>query len=546
MKRIKALFFVVIFLMISFAGCKPAEEREYNRQLQERISQYEEVVLTTNLSWLSEWEREIIPVLMAAADIIDEIFWLQSYGPKGHLKELMDNPLAWEYALINYGPWGRLEGHTAFYPGFEDKPLGARFYPADIGREEFNQWEDETKTSTHTIIRRETDGTLVSIPYAIAFEEQTHEIARLLRDAAQISEYPPLTNYLEKLAESIISYDFRETDKAWMQMKDNHIDFILRPLDTGEDRKFGYKAAHSSYILVKDPEWSARMESYSGMAPMLQARLPVPDEYKQEVPADDSEIFVYDALYYAGHCNAGPKIMALYLPRDPEVIAITGTRSMQLKNVMDAKFSEILMPIAQMMIHEDQQQYISSDAFFMLTAFHEIAAALGISNTVNGNGTVRDALLEYHGIIDATVTDLMALYLIAQLEEMGEITREELQQAYVTSFASVMRSSRFGTAGAHGIAGMIRFNTFEREDVFSRDPDTRTYTVNVDNMKAAVEKTLSKLIIMQGNGDYQAARNISNRDGSMPESLQMDIDRINDAGIPVDVVFRQGQEYLDL
>ena len=541
----KALFYVVIFLMISFAGCKTAEDRGYDRQLQERIEQYEEVVLTSDLSWLSDWEREVIPVLMKAADIIDEIFWLQSYGPKGHLKELTDNPLAWEYALINYGPWGRLEGHTAFYPGFEDKPLGARFYPADLGREEFNQWEDETKTSPHTIIRRETDGSLISIPYTMAFDQLNHEIARLLREAAQISEYPPFTNYLEKLAESMLTYNFREADMAWMQMKENHIDLVLRPLDTGEDRKFGYKAAHSSYIVVKDLEWSARLEQYAGMATMLQERLPVPEAYKQEVPGDDSEIFVYDALYYAGHCNAGPKIIALYLPRDAEVTAVTGTRSLQLKNVMEAKFNEILMPIAQMMIHEDQQQYISSDAFFMLTAFHEIAAALGISNTVNGQGTVRDALLEYHGIIDATVTDLMALYLIAQLEEMGEITRQELKQAYVTSFASVMRSSRFGTAGAHGIAGMIRFNTFEREDVFSRNPDTQTYTVNVENMKAAVEKTLGELIILQGNGDYEAARQISNRDGSMPESLQKDIDRINDANIPVDVAFRQGAEYLE-
>ncbi len=546
MKSIKTFVLVVIILIAGFTGCRPAEEREYNRQLQERIDQYEVVELTSDLSWLSDWEREIIPLLMQAADIIDEIFWLQSYGPRGHLKELMDNPLAWEYALINYGPWGRLEGHTAFYPGFEDKPLGARFYPADLNREEFNEWENDAKTSPHTIIRRETDGTLVTIPYIIAFEEQNQEIARLLREAVEISKYPPFTRYLEKLAESMLSYDFRETDKAWMQMKNNNIDLILRPLDTGEDRKFGYKAAHSSYIMVKDLEWSAQLERYAGMAPKLQERLPVPDEYKQEVPADDSEIFVYDALYYAGHCNAGPKIIALYLPRDPEVTAITGTRSMQLKNVMEAKFNEILMPIAEMMIHEDQQQYISSDAFFLLTAFHEIAAALGISNTVNGDGTVRDALLEYHGIIDATVTDLMALYLIAQLEEMGEITREELQQAYVTSFASVMRSSRFGTAGAHGIAGMIRFNTFEREDVFTRDPGTQTYKVNVDNMKAAVEKTLGELIIIQGNGDYQAARNISNRDGSMPESLQRDIDRINDANIPVDVAFRQGPDYIDL
>jgi hypothetical protein len=545
MKCFKALFTLSIVSLLIITGCQPGD-RMYRAQLQERIDQYEEVVLTAELDQLSDWERQMIPVLMEAAGKIDEIFWLQSYGPKEHLRDFIDVPEAWDYALINYGPWGRLEGHTAFYPGFDDKPLGARFYPVDMERDEFMEWEDPDKTSPYTMILRDEAGGLMAVPYAEVFAEQNQEIARLLREAAQISQYQPLSLYLEALAEGILTDDYRESDLRWMEMQDNNIDLVLRPLDTGEDRKFGYKAAHSAYLVVKDREWSARLERFAGMAPTLQTRLPVPEQYRQEVPGDDSEIFVYDALLYAGHCNAGPKIIALYLPRDPEVTSITGTRSMQLKNVMEAKFSEILLPIADMMIHPDQQQHISSDAFFLLTAFHEIAAALGISQTVTGQGAVRDALLEYHGIIDATVTDLMALYLIAQLHEMGELSQRELHDAYVTSFASVMRSSRFGTAGAHGIAGMIRFNTFEREGVFSRDAETGTYLVDIDRMIAAVEKTLEALLIVQGDGNYDAARQLSNRDGTMPESLRSDIDRINEANIPVDVMFRQGEAYLDL
>ena len=545
MSIIKTFVNLCMVSVIFLAGCQPGD-RMYRAQLQERIDQYEAVELRTDLSWLSEWEREMIPVLMEAADKIDEIFWLQSYGPKEHLRDYIDVPEAWEYALINYGPWGRLEGHTAFYPGFDDKPLGARFYPVDMERDEFMEWEHPDKTSPYTMILRDEAGGLVAVPYSEIFAEQNQEIAGLLRKAAQISQYQPLSMYLEALAGGILTDDYRDSDMRWMEMKDNNIDLVLRPLDTGEDRKFGYKAAHSAYLVVKDREWSARLERFAGMAPTLQARLPVPERYRQEVPGDDSEIFVYEALLYAGHCNAGPKIIALHLPRDPEITSVTGTRSMQLKNVMEAKFSEILLPIADMMIHAEQQQHISSDAFFLLTAFHEIAAALGITQTVTGQGPVRDALLEYHGIIDATVTDLMALYLIAQLHEMGELSERELQDAYVTSFASVMRSSRFGTAGAHGIAGMIRFNTFEREAVFTRDHETGTYRVNIDRMRATVEKTLQELLVIQGDGNYQTARQLSNRDGTMPESLQNDIDRINQANIPVDVRFRQGAAYLDL
>ena len=545
MNRLKTLITGLIIVTLFLAGCQPAD-REYQEQLRERIAQYEEVVLTTDLSHLSQQERDMIPLLISAADVVDEIFWMQAYGSKEQLMDFMTDRYARAYALINYGPWGRLEGHTAFYPGFGDKPLGANFYPPDMEREEFNNWDHPDKRSPYTMIRRATDGSLVAIPYASAFADQNEEIATHLRSAALLSEYEPFANYLNQLADAFFTDDFRESEIAWMQMRDNNIDLVLRPLDTGEDRKFGHKAAHSAYIVVKDHERSDVLKRFIGMVPELQARLPVPDRYKQEVPGDDSDIGVYDAIYYAGHCNAGPKIIALHLPRDPEVQQKTGTRSMQLSNVMEAKFDGILKPIGNMMIHEDQRDYVSFDAFFHLTAFHEIAGGLGISNTVTGEGSVRDALREYHGVIDATVSDLMALYLITQLQEMGELTEEELKQAYVTSFASVMRSSRFGTAGAHGTAGMIRFNFFAREEAFSRCVDTDTYLVDFDNMRAAVEKAVEKLLIIQGDGDFDAARELIRRDGAMSETLQGDIDRINKENIPVDVTFQQGLRHLNL
>jgi len=543
MKRIHFIISITLSSLLIFEACRPVDP-EYTQKLQEKIDQYEEIVLTTDLSWLSDQEREIIPLLIAAADIIDEIFWLQSYGPKEELMQLLDVPQAKKYALINYGPWGRLEGHTAFYEGFSDKAPGARFYPADMTRKEFDQWDDPDKDNPFTLIQRNEKGALISVPYTEAYAAQNRKISLLLNEAAQLADYLPFANYLNKLSEAFVTGNYHDSDKAWMQMKNNNIDLVLRPLSTGEDRLFGYKAAHSCYIVVKDHEWSEQLKRFAGLAPTFQARLPVPEKYKQEVPAGNSEIFVYDALYYAGHCNAGPKIIALHLPQDPQTASVTGTRSMQLKNVMEAKFSEILLPIAEMMIHPDQLHYISSDAFFMLTAFHEVAAPLGISNTINNKGPVSHALREYHGTIDAAVTDLMALYLISQLHEMGELSRKELNEAYVTSFASVMRSARFGAAGAHGIAGMIRFNFFESANVFTRCKETNTYQVNVKSMIAAVENTLEKMLLIQGDGDYDVARDIIQNSGTMPESLQSDIARINNANIPVDVIFKQGENHL--
>ncbi len=546
MKKLRLLLILTLGLAVTnFTACVQ-ETKSPGNEIKEKISQYKEVVLTTDLYHLSESECEIIPLLISAAEIIDEIFWLQSFGDKKELMEILNDQYAKEYALINYGPWGRLEGHIAFLEGFDAKPLGAQFYPADMTREEFDNWENKDKNSPHTLIRRDNDGSLYTVSYSEAYKEQYKKINELLVKASEVAEYEPLSVYLKNLAEDLLKDDFTESSIAWMNMKDNIIDIVLRPLDTGEDRKLGYKAAHSTYIVVKDIEWSELMSRYAGYTKELRMMLPLSEEYKKNVSADESEIFVYDAIYYAGHCNAGPKIIALHLPQDPVVQQKTGTRNMKLKNVMDAKFEWILQPIGEMIIHETQKQYVSSDAFFILTAFHEIAASMGISNTIDDSGTVRDALREYHGTIDATVTDLMALYLIKLLNDMGEISDEEFKQTYITSFASILRSSRFGTAGAHGIAGMIRFNYFEKSEVFIRCNETETFIVDIDNMKSAVEETLAMLMIIQGDGNYDKAKEIIEKYGEMPESLKKEIDRINNSDIPVDVYFKQGLSFLNL
>lgn len=537
---------MLAFTAIIITSCKQEKESKQS-EFKEKVNQYKKVELTSNLAHLSGKELEIIPLLISAAEIIDEIFWLQSFGNKAKLMDILEDNYAREYALINYGPWGRLEGHTAFVEGFDKhKPLGAQFYPADMTREEFDNWENENKNSPFTVIRRDDEGNLYSLFYSEVYKEQYKKLNELLVKASGIADYEPMSVFLKTLAKDFLKDDFTESSIAWMNMKDNNLDIVMRPLDTGEDRKLGYKAAHSTYIVVKDIEWSELMKRYSGYTKELRTMLPLSDEYKQYVSADDAEIFVYDAIYYAGHCNAGPKIIALHLPQDAEVQQKTATRNMKLKNVMDAKFEWILQPIGEMIIHETQKQYVSSDAFFILTAFHEIAASMGISNTIDGAGSVRDALREYHGTIDATVTDLMALYLIKLLNDIGEISDEEIQQAYITSFASILRSSRFGTAGAHGIAGMIRFNYFEKAEVFSRCEETKTYIVNIDNMKTAVQETLIMLMKVQGDGNYNKAKEIIGKYGEMPKSLKEEIDRINESDIPVDVYFRQGLDYLEL
>lgn len=535
---------LVFMLAIILSGCG-ADDKKLTEEMKDNLDKFREVTLTTDLSWLSSQEKEIITILIDVAAIMDDIFWLEAYGDKEELFDRVENEYAREYIKIHYGPWDRLNGNAPFIPGFGEKPASARFYPSDMTVSEFEGWDDPEKSSLYTIIKRDDDGKLVAVPYSEYFSEQHSEAALLMMKAAGLAEDEGLKKYLTMRAEALLSNDYQPSDFAWMEMKQSNIDFVVGPIENYEDQLFGYKAAHESFVLVKDPEWSARLAKYNSMLTGLQAALPVDPAYKSEVPGTDADMNVYDAIYYAGDCNAGSKTIAINLPNDPEIHLAIGSRKLQLKNSMKAKFDNILIPIANMLIDESQRQHITFDAFFENTTFHEVAHGMGVKNTINNKGTVRDALKEQYSALEEAKADIMGLWLVTRLYEMGEITSGEVMDNYVTFFAGIFRSSRFGAASAHGKANMLSLKYFADNGAFVYQ-DNGYYKVRFEEMKKAVESLVGRILTVQGDGDYETAKEWIERDGVMTESLRRDLDKVNEEGIPVDIVFKQGKEVLGL
>ena len=514
----------------------------------DRLSQYATFRLTADLGSLTESERQMIPLLIEAAEAMDEIFWQQAWGDPDSLLESIDDPALRKLVEINYGPWDRLNGDVPLLPGVGEKPLGAGFYPADATREEMEEAfetasDADALRSLYTIVGRNEVG-FVPIPYHEAFAEPTQRAASKLREAAGLAEDPGLRKYLELRAEALLTDDYRESDLAWMDMKTNTIEVVIGPIETYEDLLLGAKAAHEAYVLIKDKEWSQRLSRYAALLPGLQRELPVPDAYKQEVPGTDAELNAYDAIYYAGEANAGPKTIAINLPNDETVQLEKGTRRLQLKNTMRAKFDSILVPIADMLIAEDQRRHVTFDAFFGNTMFHEVAHGLGIKNTISGKGTVREALREHYSAMEEGKADVLGLYMVSRLFEDGELTDGDIRDNYVTFIASIFRSVRFGATSAHGRANMVRFNFFQQNGAFTRDAATGTYRVDFDRMAIAMTD-LSKLILtLQGDGDYEGAGQLLADQGVIFEELEGDLDRLAEAGIAVDLVFEQGMAVL--
>ncbi len=539
----KTLKMIAVLMLTVTISCAP---KQNNDEMDELLSKYTEFTLTTDLGQLSENEKKMIPLLIEAGKEMNKVFWLQAYGEKGDVYASLSEKEK-EFFNINYGPWDRLDGNEPFIEGTDAKPAGANFYPSDMTKEEFEAWESEDKASLYTLVRRGESGELMTIPYNEAFEEYHQKAAMKLREAAEFADDKGLKNYLMLRADALESNEYQESDLAWMDMRDNGIDIVIGPIENYEDQLYGYKAANEAFVLVKDKSWSERLSKYTAVLPELQKGLPVDAQYKKETPGNDSQLNAYDVIYYAGDSNAGSKTIAINLPNDEEVQLKKGTRRLQLKNAMQAKYDKILVPISEVLIDESQRQYVSFDSFFGNTMFHEVAHGLGIKNTITGNRTVREALQNHASALEEGKADVLGLYMVKSLRaQEGMITTGSIENDYVTFLASIFRSIRFGSSSAHGRANLIRFNFFQEMGAFTYNEETETYAINFDKVEAAVDALSEKILTLQGNGDYEAVDAFVTKYAVRTPQLEASLEKLSEQNIPVDIIFNQGVEVLGL
>jgi hypothetical protein len=546
MKMYRWLLIGTTLLVLMLTACErdtadpddPAAEKR--AWAESRVDIYAPFRLEAEIDHLSESQRELLLILMEIGDIMDALFWEQAWGDRDALMSRIDNEAVSRFADINYGPWDRLAGGRPFVPGVGERPAGANFYPADMSRDEFQQADLPGKDSLYSMLRRDQAGELTAIPYSEYFADELSRAAELMRDAAELAENDGFRAYLLARAEAFESDDYYPSDVAWMAMRDNDIEFVVGPIETYEDRLFGNKAAFEAFVLIRDREWSDRLQRFADYLPDLQANLPVPPEYRQESPGSDADLGAYDALYYSGDANAGAKTIAINLPNDERVQQEQGTRRLQIRNAMQAKFDKIVIPIAETLIVPEQRDRVIFDAFFGNVMFHEIAHGLGLNYTLDGEGTVRQALQEHASALEEAKADILGLHMITEMLTDGRLDDAALEDYYVTFLASIFRSTRFGADSAHGRANMIAFNTFEEMGAFERDEDSGLYRVDFDAMQDAVTALAQDILMIQGDGDYRRADELISALGRIGSSLQSDLDRLDEAGIPVDVIFEQG------
>lgn len=508
-----------------------------------KVEEFAPVELKSDLaSGLNDKEKELVKIFFQIGKITDDLFWKQTFGDKSLLDTISDN-YAKDFAMIHYGVWDRLDNNKPFIEGYGEKLPMCNYYPHDITLEEFNAFEDENKDSWYTVIRRNDDGSLKSVWYHEEYAEEIGQICALLEKAVALAENPGLKNYLEKRIEAFKTDDYLASDLAWMDMKDSKIDFVTGPIESYDDKFRETKTSYESFILLKDEERSKDLAKFVSMLPALQKELPCAPEYKTFVPGTSSDLNVYDVVFYAGDCNAGSKTIAINLPNDDRVHALKGTRRLQLRNSMKAKFDKILMPIGELIVTLEQQKYLNFDAFFWNVTFHEVAHGLGVKQTINGKGSVDAAMGTEKTSWEEAKADILGLFMVTKLVEMGEITNITSEDAIATYIAGILRSVRFGAASSHGKANMMCFNYMEKAGAFTRD-DKGQYVIDFEKAKEAMNGWAALILKTQGDGDVEFATKYRAENGSITPALQADLDKINSAGIPRDIRFIQGVDVL--
>ena len=548
MKNMLTYCLLVTFACMACTGCKKkaAEApQQPESPCKAMVEEYAWFDLTSDLvAGLSENEKQLIPIFVRISEIMDDLFWKQTFGDKGLLDTISDE-YAKEFAMIQYGPWNRLDANKPFVSGYGEKRLGCCYYPDDITAAEYEAFENADKGSLYTVLRRDDEGKLKSVWYHEEYASEIQEVCRLLDSAAHLAEDPGMKKYLTERKKAFETDDYLASDLAWMDMKNGRLDFVVGPIENYDDNLNNAKASYEAFIVLKDVERSKELAKFVGMLPGLQKELPCDPKYKTFKPGTSSDMNVYDAVYYAGDCNAGSKTIAINLPNDDRVQAKKGTRRLQLRNAMQAKFEKIMMPIGKLILDEDALQHLKFDAFFWNVTFHEVAHGLGIKETVNGKGSVDDAMKTQRSNWEEAKADILGLFLVCRLIEKGEITNITEEDAITTYIAGLFRSVRFGAGEAHGIANAMCFNYMYAQGAFTRD-ENGVYHIDYAKAKAAMESWAGVILATQGEGDFRFAEKFAKENGVIKPEMQQDIDRINNSGVPRDIRFREGLEVLGL
>ena len=488
-----------------------------------------------DLSDISDNGKEVLNLYRFAADEVDKIYWKQYFGDKEALLASLSDPAARLYAEINYGPWDRIDGKP-FVDGFGAKPAGAGFYPADMTAAEFEADPCPYKASPYTLIVRDGDS-LKTVWYHDAYSEHIGKIADYLQAAADITIKPSVRDYLLKKIEGLRSDDYYASDKAWLEMTDSKMDLVIGPNEAVDDALYGTKASYGAYVLLKNLPRTEELNALTARLPEFQQMLPGDPACRAFVPGNESNIFSCNMVYCGGYTNAGFKLIAINFPYDAKVQEELGTRTILFDNIIREKFNRTVFPVGMNLLDDAHHAHLDASAFYWIIAFREIAKGLGVKETVNGKGTVTEALGNEALAVEKAKSNVLGAYLCAREAEAHHISALIQKEDVLATFvANTIRSTRFGAADPTGVANIAVYNYLVGSGAITRKASGR-YDIDYGKTWTALEDLGAEILRVQAFGDADAARAYVAQYGAVSPGIRADIVALELEKIPVDIRF---------
>ncbi|AKF83463.1 DNA mismatch repair protein MutT [Myxococcus fulvus 124B02] len=515
-------------------------------ELQRLTARFAPVELKVDLKALPANERQALARIVQASQLMDALFLRQRWaGSETVLLGLTrdDSPLGrarLHAFVLDKGPWNSLDEGRPFLPGVPAKPEAGNFYPAGATKAQVEAWvkslpeaQQKEATGFYTTIRRGTDGKFVSVPYSIEYQGELAEAARLFREAAQLTKQPTLKAFLESRADAFGSNDYYASEVAWMKL-DASIEPTVGPYEVYEDGWFNYKAAFEAFVGLRDDAETQKLSKFSDHLQDLENHLPIDAKLRNPKLGALAPIRVVNSLFSAGDANRGVQTAAYNLPNDERVTEAMGSKRVMLKNVQEAKFQRVLVPIAKVALSAKDQQDVAFDAFFTHILMHELMHGLGPHNiTVGGKATtVRQALQVSSSALEEAKADISGLWALQRLMDTGVIDKSMGRTMYTTFLASAFRSIRFGIDEAHGKGVALQLNYFLDSGAVKVAADG-TFSVVPETMKKSVTALTKQLMEIQAKGDRKAAEALLAKMGVIRPPVRKVLERLKD--VPVDI-----------
>ncbi len=519
-----------------------------------------------DITSLPDGERRALAKLVEAARLMDSLFLRQVWaGNEAMLQDLARAAITkgsatadprqaeaearLHYFLINKGPWSRLDHDRPFIPGAPPKPESANFYPEGATKESVQRWLDtlggEARTAASgffTTLRHGSPGAartagsaapFTVVPYSVEYQPELARAAALLREAAALTAQPTLERFLTTRADAFLTNDYYESDVAWLEL-DASIDPTIGPYEVYEDEWFNFKAAFEAFITIRDEAESKRLQAFSAHLQDLENALPIDPKYRNARLGALAPIRVVNVVFTAGDANRGVQTAAFNLPNDERVVKEKGTKRVMLKNVQDAKFNRVLVPISKVALSAADQRSLSFEAFFTHILMHELMHGLGPHNITKGgrDTTVRQELKETYSAIEEAKADVSGLWALQQLAARKILDPAITRTMYTTFLASAFRSIRFGINEAHGRGIAIQLNYMLDAGAFKVMPGG-TFAVDEARIGEAVTALTREIMTLQAEGSYPKAKALIERLGNVRPSVQKVLDRLT--SVPVDI-----------